>query len=89
MLVKLIALEKNDRATIREIYVNPRHIISVSEISSHNEPLINEAKDLGLTEAIQFSRLTIQEGNVSRTITVVGRPWEINQKINKKQILRG
>ena len=60
------------------------------EISARESiPLINEAKDLGLTEAIQFSRLTIQEGNVSRTITVVGRPWEINQKINKKQILRG
>jgi len=89
MLVKFIAIEKNDRATIREIYVNPRHIISVTEVSSYSEPLINEAKELGLTDAIQFSRLTLQEGNVSRAITVVGRPWEINQKINKKQILRG
>jgi len=89
MLVKLIAIEKTDRPVLKEIYVNPRHIISVSEVSNTNESLINEVKSLGLTDAVRFSQLTLQEGNVSRSITVIGRPWEINQKINKKQILRG
>ena len=92
MLVKLIEVQRGMRggsATLNEIYVNSSHIISVSEDLAANESLINEAKSLGLVESVRFSRVVISEGNHTRTLTVVGTPSEVHNKVRKRQVLRG
>ena len=92
MLIKLIQIERPLRggsARLSEVYLNPRHIISVSDDYQMNEILLNESADLGLKDGARFSKVMIQEGNVPKSITIVGTPSEIHQKIKKKQVLRG
>lgn len=92
MLVKLIELQRSMRggtASLRELYVNPDHIVSVCDDTIANQTLMNEARDLGLVEGVQFSKVVIAEGNFAKTITIVGSPPEIYKKIRKKQVLRG
>ncbi len=91
-MVKLIEIKKTMRgggSTLSELYINPDHIVSVSEDTFANENLINEAKNLGLIEGVKFSKVIISEGNYPRTLTVVGSPAEIFNKIRKRQVLRG
>ena len=92
MLVKLIEVKRGMRggtAFLNEIYINSAHIISVSEDSNANLNLVNEAKDLGLMEGVQFSRIVLSEGNQTRVLTVVGAPSEVHGKVRKRQVLRG
>jgi hypothetical protein len=88
VLVKLIEVTKDIGGVnrLREVYVNSSHIISVSEDTS-SEPLIKES--LGLSENVRFSFVLVSEGNKSRRLTVVGTPSEINNKVKKRQVLRG
>ena len=92
MFIKLIEVTKGiapGRSSIREVYVNPQHIISVSEDPTLNQTLLAEIENLGLVHQTVFSKIIIQEGAGSRNMIVVGAPAEIYTKINKKQILRG
>ena len=92
MLVKLIEVKKGMRggtASLSEIYVNSSHIVSVSEDLIAAESLINEAQQLGLIEGVRFSKVIISEGNQTRSLTVVGTPYDVYGKIKKRQILRG
>ena len=50
---------------------------------------LNEAVELGLSPEASFSRLTINEGGMARTITVVGSPVEIKKKFGIKSLLKG
>jgi len=90
MLVKLIEVQRGMRggmSNLREVYLNPQHIISVVE-----DPvvvLIAETLRLGLMEGTIFSKITIQEGSTSKSVTVVGQPSEVYNKIKHKQVLRG
>ena len=92
MLVKLIEVEKGLRgstAKLREVYINPQHIISVTDDIVSNETLVTETVRLGLSDQVAFSKVTIQEGNVPRSLVIVGTPREVYNKIKKKQILKG
>ena len=94
MLVKFVEVDmspSDGRHSVRlkETYINPQHIISVSEDFSLTSTLVNETKDLGLNENVTFSTLLINEGNNPRMIIVVGSPSQVHYKVNKKQILKG
>ena len=92
MLVKLTEIRRGMRggtASLNEIYVNSAHIISVSEDTVATESLVNESKKLGLVEGVRFSKIILSEGNQTRSLTVLGAPSEVHNKIRKKQILRG
>jgi hypothetical protein len=92
MLVRLIEIERGIRGgtpRLKEVYINSQHIISVSDDFAANETLIKETKQLGLTENVVFSKVIIHEGNVPKSITVVGSPAEIYRKVKEKQILKG
>ncbi len=94
MLVKFIEVDttpSDGRHSVRlkETYINPQHIISVSEDFSLSSTLISETRELGLNENVSFSTLLISEGNNPRLIVVVGTPSQVHHKINKKQVLKG
>jgi len=92
MLVKLVEVKRGMRGGttfLNEIYINSSHIISVVEDSQAKKNLVNETKDLGLVEGICFSKIILSEGNQTRTLTVVGSPSEIHNKVKKRQVLRG
>ena len=89
MLIKLIEVtnENGDSNSLREVYINSSHIISVSDTPLSNQPTLKE--NLGLSKEVRFSILRLSEGNTARTLTVIGTPFEINNKIKKRQLLRG
>tara|TARA_B100000287_G_scaffold318467_1_gene302244 strand:+ start:634 stop:903 length:270 start_codon:yes stop_codon:yes gene_type:complete len=89
VLVKLIEVHKptGDRVHLDEIYVNGQAVTSIR--SESNTQMISEAQDLGVSTDAQFSRLTINEGGAARTITVIGSPTEIKNKLGIRNLLKG
>lgn len=89
MLVKLIEVHKpeGDRVHLDEIHVSPNAVTTIRKETNAN--MINEAHSLGIVTDAQFSRITIMEGSMARTITVIGSPEELRRKLNKRQVLRG
>lgn len=89
MLVKLIEIHKpaGDRVHLDEIYVNGKAVTSIR--SESNTQMISEAVQLGVSPEASFSRVTINEGGMARTITVVGSPAEIKTKLGIRNLLKG
>jgi hypothetical protein len=88
MLVKLIEVFKpqGNRVHLDEVHVSPGAVTTI-----RREPpseMINEAHSLGLVNEAQFSRITIMEGTMSKTIVVVGSPEEVKRRLNGRQLLR-
>ena len=89
MLVKLIEIHKpeGDRLHLGEVYINGKAVTSIrAEVS---DTLISEALELGVSPEASFSRVTINEGGVAKTITVVGSPVEIKNKLGIRNLLKG
>ncbi|MHA2401943.1 MAG: hypothetical protein ACXADH_03045 [Candidatus Kariarchaeaceae archaeon] len=90
MLIKMMQLNVDFRGSgvgVTEIYVNPNHIVSVTD-SGYSDRLLQEVSHLVEFDA-KFSKLILNEGGKSKSIVVIGTPQEIYSQINKKQILRG
>jgi hypothetical protein len=96
MLVKLTevcsngAVTTNKRYSLREIFVNPEHVILIREEKRMKE--LNESGKVasGLDAAHQFSKLTINRGQAGTEIIVVGAPEIVENTLKSgKQLLRG
>ena len=87
MLVKLIEVHKppGDRLRLDEVYINGA---AVTSIRSDNQ-LLSEAVELGISPDASFSRVTINEGGMARTITVIGSPVEVKNKLGIRNLLKG
>ena len=96
MLVKLTevcgtgAVTTNARYALREVFVNPEHVVLVREeyrLKQLNEQgLIDEDLDVNH----RFSKITIDKGNTGTEIVVIGAPEMIERTLQKnKQLLRG
>jgi len=95
MLAKLTQVIENlstSEFTLRTIFVNPEHIITVTEDDRINS--LNSKKPLleGLNSEHQFSRVSIQSGGIqSKLITVIGSPETVLRALNKssRQLIKG
>jgi len=89
MLVKLIEIHKpdGDRIHLDEVFINGQAVTSIR--SESNVQMISEAVELGVSPEASFSRVTINEGGMARTITVVGSPIEIKNKLGIRNLLKG
>ncbi len=87
MLIKLIEIFKQpgDRMRLDEVYVSGD---AVTSIRSDNQ-MLSEAVELGISPDASFSRVTINESGIARTITVIGSPVEIKNKLGIKNLLKG
>jgi len=76
---------------ITNIYVNPKHIVFMSEESQMRQELVEGKIDLGLDKNITFTKIKINESANFSEIIVVGTPEMIESKINTstKKLLRG
>lgn len=88
MLVKLVEIHKEpgERVRLDEVFVSKN---AVTSIRSENGSIINEAIQLGVSEHAGFSRVTLNEGGMARTIIVIGSPSEVKTKLGLKTILKG
>jgi len=89
MLVKLIEVFKPEgqRVHLDEIHVSPDAVTTIRREPTNE--MISEAINLGVSSSASFSRITIMEGSLARSIVVVGSPDELRQKLNKRQVLKG
>lgn len=92
MLVELVQIKKTrGKHYLSKIYLNPRHIVFISEDSSMRNS-INESSDLGLVPQTTFSTIRLNDNGLYSEISVVGSPEMIESKIftkKKQNILRG
>ena len=97
MLIKLTEVCTNGAVTtrqdymLREIFVNPEHVIMIREERRLQE--LNEMGRLagGLDSNHKFSKLTINRGHTGTEIIVVGVPEIVETQLNTatKKVLRG
>jgi len=80
---ELLTASKNSKQkfTLREIYVNPKHIISLREdahfVNKLNEGLLPDELD----QRQKFTRMVIDKGHTGLEIIVVGAPNIIEAKM--------
>lgn len=97
MLVRLTEVYRNntlttrqDDYTLREVFVNPEHVVMIREEARLRE--INNQIPIteGLKQDHQFTKLTINRGHTGTEIVVVGAPDIVERHLNtNKQLLRG
>ena len=80
---QLSTASKNTRQqfTLREVYVNPKHVISRREDARFGEKLNEGMLPPELDERQKFTRVTIDKGNAGQEIVVVGPPSIIEAKM--------
>jgi hypothetical protein len=96
MLVKLTevcnngAVTTNKHYSLREVFVNPEHVIMVREENRMRELNENGNVAPGLDASHRFSKLTINRGHTGTEIIVVGAPDVVENTLkNNKKLLRG
>tara|TARA_B100000131_G_C18108089_1_gene608627 strand:- start:808 stop:1098 length:291 start_codon:yes stop_codon:yes gene_type:complete len=96
MLVKLTEIHKNAalttgaQYTLREIFINPEHVVMIREESRMQR--LNEQGELppNLSNSHRFTKLTINRGHTGTEIIVVGSPDVVEKSLNEtKTLLRG
>ena len=96
MLVKLTevcgtgAVTTGRRYSLREVFVNPEHVVMVRE--EHQMKSLNEQGMLteGLDKQHRFSKITIDKGTTGTEIVVIGDPNTVENALNKRSyVLKG
>ena len=76
--------------TLREVFVNPEHVVMIREEARMRS--LNEQGALveGIDKSPRFTKLTINRGHTGTEIIVVGAPSIIEDSLNKQQqLLKG
>ncbi len=97
MVVKLIEIFKNSNVvagagyTLREIYINPEHVVCLREDIFTNRLLEEGKLPQGLDDRQKFTKVQLNRGSVGLDVIVVGDPNAVENKlrISEKQILKG
>tara|TARA_B100000900_G_C20564654_1_gene710478 strand:- start:594 stop:884 length:291 start_codon:yes stop_codon:yes gene_type:complete len=96
MLVKLTevcgtgAVTAGRRYSLREVYINPEHVVMVRE--EYNLKNLNQEGLLteGLNRDHRFTKITIDKGTTGTEIVVVGDPHSIETALLRRDyVLRG
>lgn len=98
-MIKLIEVCESLSATstsqkiyvLREIYVNPKHVVSLREENSYKQKLTEGKLPDDLDSRQSFTRVTLDKGHSGLDVVVVGTPGVIESKLNgnKKELLHG
>ena len=96
MLVKLTevcgtgAVTTGRRYSLREVFVNPEHVVMVRE--EYQMKSLNEQGILteGLSKDHRFSKITIDKGTTGTEIVVIGDPNAVESALNMRgYVLKG
>ncbi len=93
-MIKLVQItrELNNSYSLSQIYLNPSHIIYMSEDTYTKRHLDEGQMRLGIDKEATFTKIKINENSKISEIIVVGSPSAVEAKIisnTKKQLLRG
>ena len=86
-MIELIQIKKLGEESFRlsTVYVNPQHIISLSEDRVYRDYLSEGKIKIGLNRATVFTKVKLHEGNKTSDVIVVGEPSEIQSKLFKSK----
>ena len=93
MLVKLTEICQNNTLTsnrdftLREVFVNPEHVVMIREESRMQKLNEDGVLPTDLSKAHQFTKLTINRGQTGTEIIVVGSPEMVENTLNQKRTL--
>ena len=92
-MIELIQIEKTQGTEFRlkKIYINPRHVIFISEDTKFLSFLREDRMNVDIDKNATFSKIRLNEGQYASEIIVVGDPAQVQQKmaLNNKTLLRG
>lgn len=75
---------------LREIYINMKQVLSFREDSLTATKMMNGLLQLDLDPRQRFTKIKLADGNLSRSLIVVGSPSMVAEKLNDdKGILLG
>tara|TARA_R110000824_G_scaffold1643_8_gene8174 strand:+ start:1149 stop:1445 length:297 start_codon:yes stop_codon:yes gene_type:complete len=76
---------------LREVYVNPKHVVSLREEPAYSQKLAEGKLPEGLDIRQGFTRITLDRGQTGLDIVVVGQPKVVETKLNadRKELLHG
>ena len=91
-MIELITIfQANHNWYLNKVYVNPDHIVSISDSMEYNK-LLREGKiDLAFDNKVSFSKIKMNPATGYDEFIVVGSPSSIMEKVtrNTKQLLKG
>jgi len=80
----------SQKYTLREIYINPEHIISLREEPTYKQKLLEGKLPDDLDSRQEFTRVALNRGHSGLEVVVVGAPAAIKSKLKKeKEVLHG
>ena len=76
---------------LREVFVNPEHVVCLREDNLYKKLLMEEHLIEGLDKNQSFTRIYLDRGQAGIEITAVGHPSSIQEKLGlaTKQLLKG
>jgi len=90
-MVKLIEVVKDKNSfTLREVFVNPIHVISLRSDEFMKRHLREGKLPEELDHHHEFTKLTLDKGTTGQELVVVGNPPLVESKLNGgKKLLHG
>ncbi len=93
-MIKLIQIYKqsHNNYTLKSIFLNPEHIIFMSEHYAFKQALMEGKMDLDIDSNATFTKIKINENSGFSEIVVVGDPDTIESKIfknNRRGLIKG
>jgi len=80
----------SQKYTLREIYINPEHIISLREEPTYKQKLLEGKLPENLDSRQEFTRIALNRGHSGLEVIIIGNPASIRSKLKKeKEILHG
>ena len=66
---------------LKDIYLNPKHIVYMSESLHEREKLLEGKMNLNIDKSARFTKIKINENSSITEIVVVGEPSYVESKI--------
>jgi len=91
-MIELVSIVKTGETWyLNKVVVNAQYITTVSESREYNEMLREGKINMGLSEHVTFSVITLNKKSGFDEMIIVGSPSQLLEKIkkNNKQLLKG
>ena len=83
-MVQLVVVKNTRNYELREVFVNPRHVVMLREDHA-TRSAINEGKVIeGIDPRQQYTRITVDNGTTGSQFVVVGSPGIVESKLNQE-----
>ena len=91
-MVKLVEVYETSKGHIlREVFVNPKHVVSLREDARLSKKLQEGQLPPGLRGEHAFTKVTMDKGSTGLEIIVVGAPQDVEKKLrgDQRSLLNG